>query len=108
MSWDFGMVADLGNGEVQVGGTHNYTSNVRKMFVLALDNKEGIRCIVGMKGYTALPLLKKAYDHMQDYPSTYEKLNPSNGWGDCVGAVEILETLIKWCEAMPEAKLRIY
>ena len=44
MSWDFGMVADLGNGEVQVGGTHNYTSNVRKMFVLALDNKEGIRC----------------------------------------------------------------
>lgn len=115
MSYDVDLVIDTG-GEypprvVEVG---NYTWNVRPMHVLAFAaagrENSGVQELDGMACIDARPLLETAVAHMDD-PSnreTYEKLNPSNGWGDFEGAREFLRRIMQACVEHPKCSIRVW
>lgn len=107
MSWDFGMEIDAGGLEPHsLHYDANYTYNVAPMFLEAMGG-DGIRQLDGLIGEECLPLLGKAIADMVENPGKYKAMNPSNGWGDFDGALELLQTLVKWCNEAPKATMRI-
>jgi hypothetical protein len=106
MSYDFGMKADLGNGDIYLWYNHNYTYNVSSMFYKAFG-EEGIKFIENKTGKECLQKLRKGLKEMQDNKKIYEALNPDNGWGNYEGAIEVIETLIKWALESPKAKFYV-
>lgn len=109
MSYDFQMCADVGASSLVPLRDYddlNYTYNVEPMFRKALP-PDGILTIHNLTGRAALPHLKTALDAMIQDPATYKALNPSNGWGDYYGAMNVLKILKQWCEEVPDATLLI-
>ena len=107
MSYDFGMKADLGNGYVYMGYEQNYTYNVSPMFYKAFGDP-GINFIEGKTGKECIEKLRLGLKEMQDNKSKYEAMNPDNGWGSYEGAVEVIETLIKWAAESPLAEFYVH
>jgi hypothetical protein len=107
------MYVDAGGDEPSYieGYEANYTYNVAPMFSRALPERptgrSGIRQLNGMRGGAAKELLTLAIGKMEAYPSEYKVLNPSNGWGDYDSALELLRELRRWCEAAPDARMRV-
>ena len=104
MGWDFGMQADLG-GEYLVDLPYDasYTYNVSKMYYDAFDLKDGIRGLHGKSGVECKPLLENAIKKFIDNRELYKSWNPENGWGDYDGALNLLHTLLRWCDESPNA-----
>lgn len=83
----------------------NYTSNCAGMFI-----KAGlpIRELHGMIAADALPRLNAAISMMVADKPGFEKLNPSNGWGNYEGAVAFLRRIRDACETAPMGRLSVY
>lgn len=90
---------------VEIG---NMTSNVSGMWYLALGgvslseykDKQAKGCIADFE---------RAVAHMDDPEnrSTYEAMNPKNGWGSFEGAKSYLSKLLNACREYPEAFIYI-
>lgn len=108
MSWDFYMVADLSSSELltvldDVGCTYNLSP----MYQAAMGG-DGIRELLdGKTGAECLAVLEPAIAAMEGDPAKYKALNPSNGWGDYEGAVNVLRDLRTWCLKAPRAIMRV-
>lgn len=72
--------------------TFNYTYNVRPMFVLAV--RDGLYSIHDLSGHSALMKLRLIRSAMEDHYPAILELNPSNGWGDFDGALNLINQLI--------------
>lgn len=107
MSYDFGMRVDLGNGWKYLDYEKNYTYNVSPMFYEAFG-EPGINLIEGKTGKECLVKLKKGLSEMKNNKEKYEAMNPENGWGRYEGAVEVVETLIKWAKEAPKAEFYVH
>lgn len=110
MSWDFGMYADLGGPEkTWLGHDANYTYNVSKMYYDAFSDfgTDGIRMLSDRQGEACIPMLERAIQRMQDDKLKYLEWNPSNGWGNYQGALDLLRELLTWCQAAPKAYLSV-
>jgi|TARA_Y100000310_G_C20264205_1_gene615069 hypothetical protein len=75
----------------------NYTSNVRHMFVKAFGHRDGIRCLTGFTAYSATSILDRTIIKMERAPLKYQKLEPSNGWGDYESCMNFLREILKEC-----------
>lgn len=109
MSYDGWLQIDTGGAEsATVAEIGNYTSNVSPMWRHALKMAgEDIR-LSDTEGRTAgdvLPLLKGAHAAMELHPEDYVDMEPENGWGDYVGALQYLRNLVRLCEEHPKAYL---
>lgn len=113
MSYDVGLVADLGAGLVSVGDLDaNYTYNCSGMLVEATKvgwPPEGLSLndLHGWEAYDVAHVLHHALEVMQSDRSKYEAMNPENGWGDLEGWMKFLRTIIEACEKVPEAKFSV-
>ncbi len=106
MSYDFGMKADLGNGKIYLNYEKNYTYNVSPMFYEAFG-EPGINFIEGKTGEECMVRLLSGLANMDNNKKKYKAMNPDNGWGCYEGAVEVIETLIKWAKESPKAEFYI-
>lgn len=106
MSYDIGLVADLGGPEpVSVFGDWNYTSNCGSMWRAAGAD------LAGFHDKTAgecAPPLRAAIDLLKAEPERFIAMNPSNGWGSYETLLPALERLLAAFDAMPVATVRVW
>jgi hypothetical protein len=106
MSYDIWMEIDTGGEHpASVCESSNMTSNVSPMWAKALGFP--LADLDGVRGYKALPDLRRAIAHMEDHPTAYRELNPENGWGDTESALKFLREILAMCVAHPMAQIRI-
>lgn len=87
----------------------NYTSNVSGMWYAAIDGG------LIQWGYEKGPVLlgdiasklESGVKHMRANEEALVKLEPSNGWGNYKGALDVLEWLLGYSRTNPGAYLRI-
>lgn len=80
-----------------VDGNHNYTHNVREMWIKA-GCYDALYSSDGKKASETLPILNQAILHMSANADEYRKLNPANGWGSYEGALTFLKEWRDFCE----------
>ena len=51
--------------------------------------------------------LREGLSRLEADPATYEKLNPSNGWGDYDGLLRFVRGYLAACERYPDATVRV-
>lgn len=95
----YGMVGSL----CELDYAANYTYNVASMFAKAIDG--GIRSLNGRTGQECEELLEVAIERFESNPEVYAEMNPPNGWGDSIGAVNLLNELLGWCREAPLATM---
>ena len=71
----------------------NYTYNVGEMWYACYKDK-GIRQHYGLSGKEAIPVLRKLREYMEDNKEQLIKMEPPNGWGSYIGALEFVNKLI--------------
>lgn len=101
--------------EIDTGGEHkatvceigNMTSNVGKMFALALGKR--LPEFTGTTGADLAPILAVALTCMRDpeNEATYRAMEPANGWGSLAGAQQYLEKILSACVLHPKASLYV-
>lgn len=82
---------------------NNYTSNVYKMFVMAFGNNEGIKILNGMTMVEARKELTDAIKYFENNEEDLMIFNPTNGWGNYKGALDLLESMLINCNLEIEA-----
>ena len=108
MSYDVSLRIDTGGRHlVDVVDCGNMTYNVGAMYVKALGGK-GLRDLDGVEAWKVVTKLEAAVKHMEEFPAEYEKLNPSNGWGDYKSALEYLEGIYKRCKENPKCVISVH
>ena len=108
MSWDFGMIANLGGKHpTDLPYSASYTYNVSKMFYDALECEEGIRGLDNKSGKECKLILEKGIRKFIKKHKLYKSWNPENGWGNYDSALDLLRTLLSWCEEAPNAIMRV-
>ena len=107
MSWDINLNARTECGQLVHVDWKNYTSNVAQMYFDALGG-DGIRQFAGMKAKDAIPILREGVRKMRENPEKYKDMNPSNGWGDYEGALELLEWMLEKCEKYPSIEISVF
>jgi hypothetical protein len=86
--------------DISIGDAHfNVTYNLAPMFYRAHD--DGIRATYGMTGAAAVPVLRAMREYFEDHETELTELEPSNGWGTYVGALEFLGEAIRASIARP-------
>jgi hypothetical protein len=91
----------------------NYTYNVAPMFYEALNVEGSIKInqisvdLAGKTGEELFPVLDGAIKDMEARPYHYTAMNPSNGWGNYDGALDVLKKIRMWCKEAPKAVLRV-
>lgn len=80
----------------------NYTYNVSGMWY-ASEPEKGIRAIYGLDGKNAVPVLRKMREYMEDNWDAMLDMEPENGWGSAVGALDFLGKLIMASIRNPDA-----
>jgi len=105
MSYDFRMYTTAGSeGKIYTDLELNYTYNVAEMFSEAIIGwAHGIKTINNMTGEFAEAGLDVGFLSMVLDPDKYKAMNPSNGWGDYHGALEVLKTLLEYARKYPTA-----
>ena len=100
------LAVDTGGGE-EVDAIHsfNMTSNVSPMWTEALGRR--IRELDGMPAREAEPVLAEGVRRMESDFGRYQEMDPPNGWGDAVGALDVLRTLRDGCRTHPAAIVRM-
>lgn len=51
-----------------------------------------------------LPLFQAMHEQLQDVK--YERFAPVNGWGSRDQLIEVMQTMIDWCESFPAARIQ--
>ena len=90
MSFDF----QIGNEDF------NYTYNVSPMFY-ACYPEHGIRIIDGFIGKRAEFNLNVLREYMIEHARELEAMNPTNGWGDYIGALQLVNNLLHASQRHP-------
>lgn len=85
----------------------NYTSNVAAMWREAFCCPDGIKRLNMVQCKSAVGMIDEALICMTELPEVYEKMNPTNKWGDNIGAQNVLVKLRKWCLERPDCYIRI-
>lgn len=106
MSYDITLVIDTGGAEPVEVYEDNYTSNVSPMWTKALGRP--LASLDGHKAVDICSLLDRAVRHMEDNPGIYAAMDPENGWGDSVGATNVLEVLAAACREHPKTTLKVH
>lgn len=83
----------------------NYTYNVSQMFWDVLGYS--IRDWDGEKAFKVEVDCWRILDAFAESPSTYEAMNPKNGWGDFAGARSFIRTIWGACREAPNAIVRV-
>ncbi len=103
--WFHLSVSTGGDEEVDAIDPFNATSNVSPIWTDALGRR--IRELNGMPAPEAEPILDEGVRRMEAEPERYAAMNPSNGWGDSGGALEVLRRLRDGCREHPAAVVRM-
>lgn len=87
----------------------NITHNLNRMaseagIYDALWRPDGLGII---KAEQLIEPLTQGLKTLKDDPARFEKLNPSNGWGDYKGLVEFVEKYLSACRQNPEALVSV-
>ena len=80
----------------------NYTHNVRPMWEKA-GVYDALYLSNGQTALHILPALEAGLLAMEADPPTYEALNPLNGWGNYIGALDFLRDFTDACQKHPKA-----
>lgn len=86
----------------------NYTYNVHPMLKKAFAREEDINFLAGLKCHAAVVLLNKAIANMESDPTTYEAMNPPNGWGDYESCLVWLREIRGRCRENPDAEIEVW
>lgn len=106
MSYDIYLVIDTGGpAPALVAEIGNYTSNVVPMWAKALGFP--LADLHERNAGDCINRLKSAVLEMKNNWAEFEELNPSNGWGDALGACSYLTELAEACEKHPKATIEI-
>lgn len=84
----------------------NYTSNVSRMWRMALGHNLGTLIDTLLFASTVQPILAEGIERMRANPDEYRALNPENGWGNYEGALAFLEGIERACRNYPTARVR--
>ena len=106
MSYDVRLVVSLGDDDIEVTPTRNYTFNIWKMLKTSLCGTD----IARLDGHLALEVvgqLESAIELLTTKVDLYDGMNPENGWGSRAGCVEWLRKIVEDCERYPLATLRV-
>lgn len=104
MSYDVSMNVDPGPGIFETRlDLENMTSNVAPMWRKACPATDGIAGIDGKPGREVAEQLRAGVTDMLANQPDYEKLTPTNGWGNFGGALRYLERITEAAEAHPDA-----
>lgn len=106
MSYDAYMMIDTGRQSAIVQDIGNYTSNVSRMWFLALGGKR-LGELDNKYGFEAAAELTNAIAYMERDQDTFRAMNPDNDWGDYQGALNYLKRIRDACLMHPIAKLSI-
>ncbi len=107
MSYDICLVIDTGGSEpASLIEDRNMTYNVSPMFRKALK-EGGVNKLDGKLAKDCINMLRDGIKDMQDKKAEYEKLNPSNGWGDYDSALNYLKRLLDDALAHPKATFKV-
>ena len=97
-------------GETDEVFTRNITHNLGKMayeagIYMHLWRPDEIQATVASQ---LIEPLRKGLDLLLSDPERFNKLNPSNGWGDYDGLVAFVTDYLMACERYPQAKVRVW
>lgn len=112
MSYDVYLMASVDTGattgplQITVEEIGNYTFNVGGMWRKALGCS--LMELNDQKAGDVLPILDKAVAEMESNRAEYEAMNPPNGWGNYVGALNFLRRLQSGCRYHPKAKIVVH
>jgi hypothetical protein len=110
MSIDIYLAINTGKEMTAVVTVGNMTNNLQPMWRKALESGSGVTMSLcdfdGWNAGEAAILLEKAHDHLQKNPEEYKPLNPPNGWGNYVAAVEYMSKFLAACEQHPLCTIR--
>jgi hypothetical protein len=114
VSYDLSLEIDAGGRErATICDVGNCTSNLSEMFYRAIDVgsgftwKNGLHDLHGRTGEEVIPTLCDAVKDMIDDQRWYREKNPTNGWGDFIGARDYLTKLLIACVGYPKAIIRL-
>lgn len=109
MSYDVSLEIDTGAGKTFGCPVFNYTSNVSAIWRLALRGTgfDGLGAMDGRRAGDCLPAITTAISNMEINRSTYEEMQPANGWGNAAGALDALQILRRYCSDHPGTIIRI-
>ena len=106
MSLDIGLYVEVDTGGDKPRSIElyhsNYTGNVCPMWTEA-GVYEALYESDGVEAASIIPILEDGIADMETNPVTYVAMNPSNGWGDSVGALRFLRRLLAACKDDPLA-----
>jgi len=102
MSYDINLV----NCDEKEVYDDNYTYNVASMFRDAIGG-DGLYELYGKSAKDCLLLLENSILKMKNDQKHYENMNPENGWGNCKGALKVLEKLYYACVENQDSKVII-
>lgn len=108
MSYDVSLQISTGGEQFATVYSDNITSNVARMYNLALFKENGLNYIHGMSAKCVSDLLARAVSKMKDYPGSFKSLEPKNGWGTAQQALSFLERLQQACIEHPGTTVYIY
>ena len=100
MSWDAQLTTECCGSD---RGEWGYTGNTSGIVNLALatagypSDQTWWKRISGLTGKDAAVLLAAAVNEIQSNRSTYEAMNPENGWGDTAGILAQLRSMLDAC-----------
>ena len=106
MSLDIGLYVEVDTGGDELRNielySDNYTGNVCPMWIEA-GVYEALYESDGVEASSIIPILEDGIADMESNPRTYSAMNPSNRWGDSVGALRFLRRLLEACKQDPKA-----
>lgn len=106
MSYDMALTID----DLDVLPYWNYTGNVAPMWRAAMPETGGLAGMHGMRAGEAAEHLARGIERMQGARSTYEAMNPANGWG-CFdgenGQLDRLRVLLRAFRRAPDARVEV-
>lgn len=106
MSWSLDIrTRDLDNNDVWVEVVDGHTYNLTPMWRKALSCIDDTRDFDGKRCEDLILDLQIGICDFELHPEEYEKLNPSNGWGDFKGFAMIFHRFYELCRKYPSGEL---
>ena len=78
----------------------NITYNISEMFILAFEDKDGIKTLDNLNIAAGKVLIKRALIRLIEKRSEAIKLEPPNGWGNYSNTVKFLTEFLMNCQEL--------
>lgn len=106
MSYDVYLEADLGAGFIRVGSLDsNMTYNIAPMVQHACGTTPS--AWGGMKAGDVAKIATSVAEAIEKDPTTYNAMNPANGWGSADGCKRWMCEIAEACNEAPLATFRV-